>query len=214
MAHYPLFVDLTGRRCVVVGGGGVAEGKVLGLLAAGAIVTVVSPALTPSLADAVRAGRIAHRARGYRDGDLDGAALAFAATGEPEVNAAVAAEGRRRGIWINAADDPGHCDFILPAVVRRGALAVAVSTGGASPAAARAVREELERLVGEQYATLVDVAADVRRGLRGEGARLGAHAWSDALRDVRFRRLISAGRRDEARQRLRACLEGAGERSP
>src|SRR5205085_1860672 len=82
--------------------------------------------------DAARAGRISHRRRAYRDGDLAGFALVFVATGDAGVNAAVAAEGRRRGVWVNAADDPAHCDFILPAIVRRGSLAVAVSTGGAS----------------------------------------------------------------------------------
>ena len=93
MGYYPLFVDLTGRACLVVGGGPIAGGKVQGLLTAGARVTVVSPTLIESLTDAARAGRIGHRGRAYRDGDLAGVTLAFAATGEPAVNAAVASEG-------------------------------------------------------------------------------------------------------------------------
>jgi siroheme synthase-like protein len=201
-----MFLEVAGRPCVVVGGGPIAESKVNGLLAAGAEVTVVSPMVTDALADAVRAGRIGHRRRVYRDGDLIGVALAFVATGDVGVNAAVAAEGRRRGVWVNAADDPAHCDFILPAVLRRGALAIAVSTGGASPALARAIREELERHLGDDYAALVDVAGEVRRALRTERRTADAATWRAALADPRFRRLVASGQRAAARRRLRARL--------
>ena len=206
MALYPVFLELAGRSCVVVGGGAVAEGKVNGLLAAGAVVSVVSPTLTDALREAARAGRIVHRCRVYRDGDLAGFALAFVATGDDAVNAAVAAEGRRRRVWVNAADDPAHCDFILPSVLRRGALAVAVSTGGASPALARVVREEIERHVGDDYTVLVDVAGDVRRALRAERRPVDAATWREALGDPRLRRLVARGDRAAARRRLRARL--------
>lgn len=206
MALYPVFLEVAGRPCVVVGGGAVAEGKVNGLLAAGAAVTVVSPALTDVLREAAREGRIVHRHRVYRDGDLAGFALAFVATGDGAVNAVVAAEGRRRGVWVNAADDPAHCDFILPSVLRRGTLAVAVSTGGASPALARVVREEIERHVGDDYTMLVDVAGDVRRALRAERRPVDAATWRDALGDPRLRRLVARGDRTAARRRLRARL--------
>src|SRR5262245_62177907 len=119
MPLFPLFVELEGRPCVVFGGGAVAERKVLALLEAGAVVTVVSPALAPPLAALASAGRIAHVPRCYAAGDLAGAALAFAATDDGSVNAEVAAEGRARGVWVNAADDPAHCDAILPAVFHR-----------------------------------------------------------------------------------------------
>ena len=209
MAPYPLVVNLTGRPCVVIGGGPIAEGKVGGLLAAHAGVTVVSPVLTAPLTDAARAGRIAHRARAYQDGDLDGAVLAFAATGEPHVNAAVAAEARRRGVWVNAVDDPAHCDFFVPALLRRGALTVAVSTGGASPALARAVREDLESALGHDYVALADIASDVRRALRLERRRVDPSAWNEALHDPRFRRLVREGRHALAGRRLRARLEAS-----
>jgi uroporphyrin-III C-methyltransferase/precorrin-2 dehydrogenase/sirohydrochlorin ferrochelatase len=209
VGYYPLFVDLADRACLVVGGGDIAEGKVQGLLGAGAHVTVVSPTLITSLADAARAGRIDHRPRTYRDGDLAGFALAFAATGDPTVNGAVAAEGCRRGVWVNAVDDPAHCDFIVPAVLRRGALTVAVSTGGASPALARAVREELEQHFGDDYAALVDVAGEVRRELRAGPRRPDAHAWHEALNDPRFRRLVTEGRRALASRQLRVRLEAS-----
>jgi siroheme synthase-like protein len=154
-AYYPVFLDLADRPCVVVGGGPVAEGKVAGLLAAGARVTVVSPTVTAPLAGWAAEGRVTHRARAYRAEDLDGQQVAFVATDDAAVTRAVAAEGRARGIWVNAADEPARCDFILPAVIRRGRLVVAVSTGGASPAAARAIREELEGYLTEDHAVLV-----------------------------------------------------------
>jgi precorrin-2 dehydrogenase/sirohydrochlorin ferrochelatase len=209
VALYPIFVELAGRSCLVIGGGGVAAGKVEGLLAAGAIVTVVSPALSPPLLSAVARSGVTYLPREYRDGDLAGVALAFAATGDSTVNGAVAAEGRRRGVWVNAADDPAHCDFILPSVLRRGALAVAVSTGGASPAAARAVREELERHLGEDYGALVEIAGEVRRALRVKRRNAPASAWSAALHDPGLRRLLASGRRTAASQKLRARLEAS-----
>ena len=208
MGWYPITLDLTGRRCVVIGGGAVAERKIEGLLAAGAAVTVVSPALTPRLADLVHARRIAHTHRAYQAGDLAGFALAFAATGATDVNAAVAREGRRRGAWVNAADDPAHCNFILPSVLRRGELTVAGSTGGTAPALARAVRERIERQVGEEIAMLSEVAADVRRELRARGHVADSAAWQRAL-DAPLRRLAARGHRGAARRRLLARLGAA-----
>jgi uroporphyrin-III C-methyltransferase/precorrin-2 dehydrogenase/sirohydrochlorin ferrochelatase len=208
VAAYPLVVDLAGRACLVVGGGAVAERKVEGLLAADASVTVVSPTLTPALAALVRDARIRHARRRYRRGDLAGCTLAFAATGDRRVAAAVAREGRRRGVWVNVADDPAHCDFFLPSVLRRGPLLVAVATGGASPALARAVREEIERLLTPDYAALAEIVAGVRRELRARGRRANAESWARALGGD-LRRLVGEGRRDEARawllERLGAC---------
>jgi len=113
VAGYPLVVDLEGRKCVVIGGGGVAERKVEGLLAADAMVTVVSPRLSQRLETRVTNGEIQHHRRRYQRGDLAGASLAFVATGDPRLAATVAREGRSRGVWVNAADDPEHCDFFL-----------------------------------------------------------------------------------------------------
>src|SRR5689334_19827690 len=208
MALFPLFVELEGRPCVVIGGGAVAERKVRALLDVGAVVTVVSPALSSALAALVATGRVAHLARGYADGDLIGAALAFAATDDGAVNAAVAREGRARGVWVNAADDPAHCDAILPAVVRRGLVTVAVSTGGASPALARAVRERLERALPEAIGPLAEAAAAARRELRAAGRRPGAEAWLAAL-DAALRALLDGAPIAEVSRRLRARLEAA-----
>jgi siroheme synthase-like protein len=208
MALFPLFVELGGRPCVVLGGGAVAERKVAGLLEAGAAVTVVSPTLTPALAKLVNAGRVGHIERGYAYGDLAGASLAFAATDDGAINAAVAHEGRARGVWVNAVDDPAHCDAILPAVVRRGAITIAVGTGGASPALARAVRERVELALPEAYGALAEIAGRVRRELRAAGQRASAEAWQDALRDG-LTPLLEGDGRDEATRRLRARLVAA-----
>jgi precorrin-2 dehydrogenase/sirohydrochlorin ferrochelatase len=165
--YFPVFVDLEGQPCVVIGGGPVAERKVAGLLAVRARVTVIAPRTTAAIDAWTRQGAIAHVARAYRAGDLAGHRLAFVATDDPDVTDAVADEARECNVWVNAADDPARCDFILPSVLRRGQLTVAVGTGGASPALARLVREELEGWLGDDYAALVEVAADVR----GELAR-------------------------------------------
>jgi len=206
--YYPAFLDLTGHPVLVVGGGPVAEGKVEGLLAAGAHVTVVSPTVTPRLEGWVVACRIALIARAYEPGDLAGCRLVFAATDDPAVTAAVAADGRARGIWLNAADEPARCDFILPAVIRRGRLVVAVSTGGASPAAARAIREELEGYLTPDHAMLVELAADAREALRRRAVSPGPARWRGAL-DGDLRRLIADKRYRQARARLARSLESA-----
>ena len=208
MGSYPVVLDLDDRPVLVVGGGAVAERKVEGLLAAGAAVTVVSPRVTVSLAMLADEGRISVRFRSYRPADLRGRALVFAATDDRAVNAMVAADARRRRIWVNAADDPEHCDFLLPSVLRRGSLLVSVTTGGRSPALARVVREELERVFGSDYALLTELAGEVRRELHARGEKATAEAWTRALRgDVR--RLVAAGRRDEARWRLLQALRPA-----
>jgi siroheme synthase-like protein len=168
-------------------------------------VTVISPRLTRTLAALAAEGRIDHEAREYRDGDLDGADLAFVATDAGEVNAAVAREARARGVWINAADDPARCTFILPALVRRGDLTVAVATGGSSPALARAIREELEAYLTDDYATLAAIAAEARREVRAAGRPVTADAWRRAL-GPEVRRLIVERGRDDAKQRLLELL--------
>jgi len=205
VGYYPVALDLTARPVLVVGGGPVAARKVEGLLAAAARVTVVSPTLVPALAALARAGRLRHRARRFRPGDLRGVALAFAASGDPAVDAAVAAAARRRGVWVNVADDPARCDVILPSVLRRGDLQIAVTTGGASPALARAVRLELERLVPAEYAELVALVGEVRRALRARGASPPPETWRRALAGD-LRALLAAGRRAEARRALCARL--------
>jgi precorrin-2 dehydrogenase len=164
-------------------------------------VTVVSPTLTEPLRRLLDGGRIHHVTRDYRPDDLDGHQLAFVATDDGAVNAAVAREGRERGVWVNAADDPAHCAFILPSVLRRGELQVAVATGGTSPALSRAIREELEGYFTDDYGALSRLAAEVRRELGARRVRADAEAWRRTL-GADLRRLLAEGRHDEARTRL------------
>lgn len=202
---YPIVLDLTGRPCLVVGGGTVALRKVAGLVEAGARVTVVSPSLTPALLRLAAEAPLRWRPREYAQGDAVGFPLVMVATGDRAVNAAVAAECRERGIWVNCADDPARCDFVLPSVLRRGAVTVAVSTGGRSPTMARLVREELAALLPRDVVVLTDIVASVRRALSEDGVSLDAERWRDAL-DGELRRLVAAGRTTEARARLRERL--------
>ncbi len=150
---------------MVVGGGGVANRKARKLLQARASVVVISPEVQPELKS--MAAEV--RRRPYREGDLEGASLAFAATDRREVNAAVAREGRERGVPVNVADRPDEGDFALPSTLRRGRLQVAVSTGGASPALARRIRRELEEAFGPEWAGIVEELSRARReGRRAE----------------------------------------------
>jgi len=186
----------------------VAEAKIDGLLRAGARVTVVSPAMTRRLAALAGQGALRHRRRRYRAGDLRGHALAVVATQDPRVTRAVAIEARSRRVWLNAADQPEACDFILPSVIRRGRLLVAVSTGGASPALARAIRLELEARLPAEYAALVEVVASVRAELRGRGAHPAREVWAHAL-GPGVRRLLARGERAAAADFLRRALGAA-----
>ena len=198
---YPVTLDLAGRPCLVVGGGQVAERKVAGLVDAGARVTVVSPVLSRGLLALANDGRFGWWPREYAAGDAAGFFLVMIATDDGAVNDAVAAEARARGALVNCADDPARCDFILPAVVRRGPVTVAVSTGGASPFMARLVREEIEALLPEHYAALTEVVADARRVLRARGVSADADRWRRAV-DAELRHLVAAGRAADARSRL------------
>lgn len=168
MVLYPIFLDLEGKRCVVVGGGKVADRKARKLLQARARVVVVSPEVEPGLASV--ASEVHERP--YRVGDLEGASLAFAATDRREVNAAVAAEAKERGVPVNVADEPGEGDFALPSVLRRGQLQVAVSTAGASPTLAGRVRRELEGRFGPEWAGIVEELGRAREDGRRAEAEL------------------------------------------
>ena len=162
---YPIFLNLDGKRCVVVGGGAVANRKARKILQARAEVVAISPEVKPELESVATE---VHR-RPYREGDLEGASLVFAATNRREVNAAVTREARGRGIPVNVADVPSEGDFALPSVLRRGQLQVAVSTGGASPTLARRVRYELESAFGSEWAGVVEELDRARRdGRRAE----------------------------------------------
>jgi precorrin-2 dehydrogenase len=166
--YYPIFLRVEGRSCLVIGGGEVAERKVLTLLQAGARVTVISPSVTPQLATLANDRRIVHRQATYARSDVHGFSLIFAATDDDELHAVIAQDAEAAGALLNVVDQPRLCSFIVPAVVQRGDFVVAVSTGGASPALARRIREELEERFGREYAHGLTLLRAVRRHLRAE----------------------------------------------
>ena len=176
--YFAAFLDLRNRRCLVIGGGPVGERKVLGLIESGARVVLVSPTLTTGLATLVAAGRVEHRARGFRRTDLRGCRVVVAATGRATIDRAVAAAARRACVLVNAVDRPRACDFILPSVLRRGQLQIAVSTGGRSPALAREIRRRLETLFGPEYAAQVERAGQACRRGRARATTPAARAAS------------------------------------
>ena len=178
---YPIVLELTGVPVLVVGGGTVALRKIEGLLVARAAVTVVAP----DVVDAIRALPVRIITRAWERRDLDAVRLVVTATDDPAVNAAVAADAQRRGIWVNAADDPANCTFTLPAVARDGPVTVAVSTGGASPALASHLRSEIERWLAEIGAA--DAAATLagqRNELRSRGLSTESVDWSERVRNA------------------------------
>ncbi|WP_337099554.1 precorrin-2 dehydrogenase/sirohydrochlorin ferrochelatase family protein [Paenibacillus sp. YIM B09110] len=155
--YYPVVLQLRGQKIVVIGGGGVAERKVIGLLEAGADdVRIVSPEVTERLAGLAEEGKLRIELRGYKESDASGAWLLFAASGNREVNAAVVADGKRCGALVNAADLHDEGDFLAPSVIRRGDLLLSVTTAGASPSLAAAIKKELEAQYGESYIEAVD----------------------------------------------------------
>jgi siroheme synthase-like protein len=186
MRTHPVLLRLDGRRCVILGDDESAARKAGACLAAGADVTVVSPALPPPLT----APPVRHVARAYRDGDLAGAFLAYAVTRDAEVIRRLADEAARERVLLNVVDVPEACTFLAPAVVERGDLRVAVGTGGASPGLAARLRRELEERFGPEYATFVAILGAVRRTLADEPARA---ATMEALLDSRLLDVLRCG---------------------
>jgi len=165
MSLFPMFVKLEGRTCLVVGAGAVAQSKIESLLQAGASVRVVAPAAIQSIQNLAAQNLIALLQKTFEPADLDGAFLVIAATSSPDVNAAIFEQARLHNILCNSVDDPEHCDFYYPAVVRRGRLQFAISTEGQSPALAQRLRRELEAQYGPEYEGWLDELGEARQEL-------------------------------------------------
>jgi precorrin-2 dehydrogenase / sirohydrochlorin ferrochelatase len=178
---YPVFLRLDDVPVLVVGAGAVAARKVAGLAGAGAVVRVVAPEVGAEL-DRGQVDEL-HQRR-YQPGDLDGIRLVVTATGDPAVDAAVAADATAAGIWVNAADQPADCTFILPAVARNGPLTVAVSTDGASPALARRVRDRAAELLTDDVVALAGELAARRAAVRAVGGSTEDVDWSELIDPV------------------------------
>lgn len=165
-AFYPVFIDLRGRGCLVVGAGSVAARKVQSLLDAGAKVTVVSPEACEQIISLHEAGRLRWEKRGFEEADLKGCYLVIGATDDPAVNRRVFEAAERAGMPANIVDVPELCNFIVPSVLSRGDFQIAVSSGGASPILAREVRRRIETAFGPQYGEIVRTLAGLRAGLK------------------------------------------------
>jgi precorrin-2 dehydrogenase/sirohydrochlorin ferrochelatase len=175
MPYYPVNLNIHGRFCLIVGGGGVAARKVGPILQCGAHVRVISPAACSRITELAAQGRIEWQQREYRQGDLQGAFLVFAATDNPDVQRQVADEAREYNIMINRADSPGECSFQLPAAVRRGDLLLTISTSGGSPALSAWIRRRLEQEFGPEYRQMVMLFSSIRGDVVGDGAASSLH---------------------------------------
>ena len=201
-SYYPVFLDLKGRRCLVVGGGSVAERKTRMLLEHNALVTVISPALNQGLQQLAEQGAIQVVPRNFKSNDLRGAFLAIAATDDPITNAAVSDKGRKQRILINVVDDPKVSDFIVPSIVRRGDITIAISTAGKSPALARKIRTELDAILPAQYARLLSLVSDVREELAQRQISVDSEKWQRSLKMDVLLEMIGKGQIDQARKKL------------
>ncbi|BBO76544.1 precorrin-2 dehydrogenase [Desulfosarcina widdelii] len=175
MRYYPVNLDIQGRPCLVVGGGRVGARKVDTLLKCGAIVTVVSPEAASNLAQLAEEGRIFLERREYRSSDVKGQFLVIGATDDEHLNRQIHADAERLNLLCNIADRPEICNFILPAIVRRGDFMMAISTAGKSPAFAKHMRRRLESQFGPEYGKLLDLMGAIRRKLLAEAHEPEAH---------------------------------------
>lgn len=205
MGNYPVNLVLEGRSCLVVGGGRIAARKVEGLASCGGRVHVVAPRIDAAIKE--RTG-VTWEERPYRSGEVADHHLVITATDRPEVNRAVYEDGERLGVWVNSADDPGSCSFILPSVLRRGDLVVAVSSSGRSPALASWLARRLGLEIGPEYETLLDLLASEREALKASGRTTEGLDWQKAL-DSDMLDLIRTGQFPEARERLHTCLSSS-----
>ena len=212
-SYYPVYLNLRDRRCLVIGGGAEAERKAQGLLDCGANVTVVSPKVTPALHDLAARKLIDWEPRAYRHGDLEGAFLAISDNVNSKVYQEVAAEAEQRGILLNVTDVTALCNFIAPAVVRRGEVTFAISTGGASPALARRLREELEKDPVLRWADMAAMISDVRLELRGQSVYPDPERWQECM-DQEMLRLFHTGSQALARARLLRMLQEPATTTP
>jgi len=207
VSFYPVNLQINNRSCVVVGGGSVAERKVIALLAAGACVTVVSPQATQKLTELIQEKRVIHVARSYAPGDVTGSFIVICATHNSGVNKLIAEEANQAGVLVNVADAPELGNFNVPAQIAHGDLLITISTGGKSPALARRLRAELAERYGPEYGTYLDLVAEARIKMKKNilSAKEREAFWRQTI-DLEVITLLKEGKINEAEDKINNAI--------
>lgn len=209
--YYPIYLDIEDRSVVIIGGGTVCARKAEAMMKYGARVTIVSPQVTGEIEQWISSGMLTVRRKVYEESDLPGASIVIASTDDPCVNARVARDCRRRKIPVNVVDVTHLCDFIIPAIVERGSIQVAVSTGGKSPALARRLKEDLQKLVGPEYDEVNQLMGALRASAKKTLATdVERKRFFDAIIAAGILDMLRGGRRDEAYRAVAAACQAAG----
>lgn len=208
MAHlYPIYLQLAGKKCLVVGGGKVAERKVETLLEYEASIRVVSPAAEPNIHIWSDQGLLDWWRGVFQPQDLDDVFLVFIATGDEDINKGIAALCREKGILVNAVDDPPNCDFYVPSILRRNSLCVAISTEGKSPLLAGKLRRELENIIPYEYGEWVEILGDLRDKIKSSNLSIKARKiLFEELVHSDILELLQAGRKEIIEERIERCM--------
>ena len=204
--YYPVYLDLKGRPCVIIGGGEVAERKISNLLDCQAKLTIISPEVTRPIQEMASRAELEWLPREYRKGDLKGVFVAIAATDRQRVNQAIAKEAAIERVVLNVVDNTPLCTFIAPSIVKRGEVTVAVSTGGTSPALARKLRESLERSEALQYAPLAGILSLARKELKRRAVAVHPDRWQECI-SGELLALVNAGQEEQALEELLENLQ-------
>lgn len=208
MAHlYPIYLNLAGKNCLVVGGGQVAERKVATLLEYEAQIRLVSPEIGSNLAAWANLKLIELRARLFRPEDLEDIFLVFAATGDLAINKNITSLCREKGILVNAVDDPPNCDFYVPSILRRNSLCLAISTEGKSPLLAAKLRRELEKFIPEEYGDWVDILGDLREQIKDSDLSIEERrSIFETLVNSDILDLLKEDRKEQIEERIKQCM--------
>lgn len=206
--YYPVYLNLAGKGCVILGGGTVAQGKIAALRDAGASITIISPEATEGIKRAAQRGEVTWLEREYRPGDLEGAFIAVAATNVWHVNREIYEEAEARGVLLNVVDDPDQCTFIAPSIVRRDPVVLAISTGGASPALARKMRELLSEARVLRWAELAGALGQARRVIKEKRVVIDPTRWQCVITEDLLE-LVQQGKEEQAVQQILSQLLNA-----
>lgn len=208
--YYPVFLNLAGKRCVIFGGGTVAQGKIAALRQSGADITLISPDATPGIKRAAQQGDLEWLVRKYEPGDLGGAFIAVAATNVWHVNREIYDEAERLGVLLNVVDDADLCTFIAPSIVKRNQVTLAISTGGASPALARKLREILANDPNLRWADLAGVLGRARKVIKEQHATVDPDRWQCCITEELLT-MAQNGQEEEAVEQLLSRLLDSGQ---